>query len=81
MVKEIGSGVNDTRPKLLKWLSDPTVGQIVVEHKDRLTRFGFNSIEPWLAMQARKIETVASNAIKQRHQATPSSWQRTGRKT
>ena len=63
VVKEIGSGVNDTRPKLLKWLTDPTVGQIVVEHKDRLTRFGFNYIEQLLAMQGRKIETVASNAI------------------
>ena len=73
VVQEIGSGVNDTLSKLLKWLSDPTVGQIVVEPKDRLTRFGFNSSEQWLAMQGRKIETVASNAIKQRHQATPSS--------
>ena len=49
VVKEIGSGVNDTRPQLLKLLTDPTVGQIVVEHKDRLTRFGFNYIQPWLA--------------------------------
>jgi len=55
VVKEIGSGVNDTRPKLLKLLIDPTVGQIVVEHKDRLTRFGFNYIEPLLAMPGRKI--------------------------
>jgi len=58
VVKEIGSGVNDTRPKLLKLLTDPTVGQIVVEHKDRLTRFGFNYIEPLLAMQGRKIEVI-----------------------
>jgi putative resolvase len=58
VVKEIGSGVNDTRPKLLKLLTDPTVGQIVVEHKDRLTRFGFNSIEQLLAMQGRKIEVI-----------------------
>jgi len=56
MVKEISSGVNDTRPKLLKLLSDPAVGLIVVEHKDRLTRFGFNYIEQLLAMQDRKIE-------------------------
>jgi putative resolvase len=41
VVQEIGSGVNDPRPKRLKWLTDPTVGQMVVEHKDRLTRFGF----------------------------------------
>jgi len=39
--KEIGSGVNDTRPKLLTLLTDPTLTLIVVEHKDRLTRFGF----------------------------------------
>ena len=58
VVKEIGSGVNDTRPKLLKLLTDPTVGQIVVEPKDRLTRFGFNYIEQLLAMQGRKIEVI-----------------------
>jgi putative resolvase len=58
VVKEIGSGVNDTRPKLLKLLTDPTIGQIVVEHKDRLTRFGFNYIEQLLVMQGRKIEVI-----------------------
>lgn len=58
VVQEIGSGVNDTRPKLLKLLTDPTVGQIVVEHKDRLTCFGFNTIEQLLAMQGRKIEVI-----------------------
>jgi len=57
-VKEIGSGVNDTRPKLLKLLTDPTIGQNVVEHKDRLTRFGFNYIEQLLVMQGRKIEVI-----------------------
>jgi putative resolvase len=58
VVKEIGSGVNDTRPKLLKLLRDPTITLIVVEHKDRLTRFGFNYIEQLLAMQGRKIEVI-----------------------
>jgi putative resolvase len=45
VVKEIGSGVNDTRPKLLKLLTNPTITLMVVEHKERLTRFGFNYIE------------------------------------
>jgi putative resolvase len=58
VVKEIGSGVNDTRPKLVKLLTDPTVGQIVVEHKDRLTRFGYNYIEQLLEMQGRTIEVI-----------------------
>lgn len=44
VVKECGSGVNDKRPKLLSILTDPSVTRIVVEHKDRLTRFGFNYI-------------------------------------
>jgi len=57
-VKEIGSGINDSRPKLLKVLTDPTLTLIVVEHKDRLTRFGFNDIEQLLAMQGRRIEVI-----------------------
>lgn len=43
-IEEIGSGVNDGRKKLLKILSDGRATRIVVEHKDRLTRFGFNYI-------------------------------------
>ena len=58
VVKEIGSGVNDERPKLLKLLTNPEVGVIVVEHKDRLTRFGFHYIEALLGMQHRRIEVV-----------------------
>ena len=31
---------------------------IMVEHKDRLTRLGFNYIEQLLAMQGRQIEVI-----------------------
>lgn len=58
VVKEIGSGVNDQRPKLIKLLADQSVKRIVVEHKDRLTRFGFNYIETLLKAQNRQIEVV-----------------------
>jgi putative resolvase len=58
VVKEISSGVNDPRPKLLKLLTGPTTGLTVVEHKDRLARFGFNDMEQLLAMQDRKIEVI-----------------------
>ena len=45
--KEVASGMNDKRPKLTKLLnSNPQ--HIVVEHKDRLTRFGFNYFEIFL---------------------------------
>ncbi len=58
VVKEVGSGINDGRKKLLALLADPTVTIIVVEHKDRLTRFGFKYIETLLAVQGRSIEVV-----------------------
>jgi predicted site-specific integrase-resolvase len=41
VVKEIASGANDRRPKLLAWLKDTPVTGIVVEQRDRLTRCGF----------------------------------------
>src|SRR2546429_5071270 len=44
LVKEVGSGVNDSRPKLLSLLRDPMITRLVVEQKDRLTRFGFRYI-------------------------------------
>ena len=44
-VSEIGSGLNDGRKKLLKLLDNQNVSTIIVEHQDRLTRFGFNYID------------------------------------
>ena len=58
ITKEVGSGINDTRRELLRLLTDATVTVIVVEHKDRLARLGFNYIEQLLAMQGRRIEVV-----------------------
>jgi predicted site-specific integrase-resolvase len=58
VVKEIGSGLNDQRPKLLRLLSDPEIGLIVVEHKDRLTRFGFSYIEALMHQRGGKIEVI-----------------------
>jgi putative resolvase len=64
VVNDIGSGGNDTRPKRLKRWTDPALTLMaacaprsgVVEHQDRLTRFGFNAIESLSKMQARRIE-------------------------
>ena len=58
VVKEIASGVNDDRPKFLSLLKDTSITRIVVEHKDRLTRFGFRSLETLLEAQGRQIEVV-----------------------
>jgi putative resolvase len=58
VVKEIGSGVNDSRPKLLGLLEDVNTTVIVVEHKDRLSRFGVRYIETLLRVQGRRLEIV-----------------------
>jgi predicted site-specific integrase-resolvase len=58
VVKEVGSGINDSRPKLLALLEDQGITLIVVEHQDRLTRFGFRYLETLLRGQGRSIEVV-----------------------
>lgn len=58
VVKEVGSGIDDARPKLLALLADAGISLIVVEHKDRLTRFGFRYLDTLLANQGRAIEVV-----------------------
>src|SRR5271157_3943526 len=58
VVKEIASGINDSRPKLVTLLKDTSITRIVVEHKDRLTRFGFNYIETLFEIAGRTIEVV-----------------------
>ena len=45
VIKECASGLNDHRPKLQKILKTKLATRIVVEHKDRLTRFGFEYIK------------------------------------
>lgn len=58
VVKAVGSGVNDSRPRFLRLLADPSIGVIVVEHQDRATRFGFRYLETLLEQQGRRIEVV-----------------------
>lgn len=58
IVREIASGVNDSRPKLLSLLKDTSITRVVVEHRDRLTRFGFHYIDTLFSVQGRVIEVV-----------------------
>lgn len=63
-IKEVGSGLNGKRTKLLTILKDPNVRTIVVEHKDRLVRFGFEYMEALLAASGRKIIVVDETEMK-----------------
>ena len=58
VVTETGSGMNDKRRKLNRLLADPTVGTIVVEHRDRLARMNSGLIESALKAQGRRLIVV-----------------------
>ena len=58
VVKEVGSGLNDERKKLESLLLNSDIDVIVVEHKDRLARFGLNYIQKLLQLNNRSIEVV-----------------------
>jgi putative resolvase len=51
VVREVGSGMTGRRPKLRRVLSDPTATTVVVEHRDRLARFGVEHLEAVLTAQ------------------------------
>lgn len=65
VIKEVGSGLNDSRPKLMELFEGKrNIQRIVVEHKDRLTRFGFNYL---LALaKARGIEIIVADKTENR---------------
>ena len=63
-VCEIGSGLNGRRPKLMKLLADQQYIAIVVEHRDRLMRFGIEYVEAALKAQGRKIVVIDESEMK-----------------
>ncbi|QUH00783.1 IS607 family transposase [Saccharopolyspora erythraea] len=63
-VTEVGSGLDGSRAKLRKLLSDPAVARIVVEHRDRLARFGVEDLEAALAATGRVIVVLNAGEVK-----------------
>jgi putative resolvase len=57
-VSELASGLNESRPKFLKLLTDASIGVIVIEHRVRATRFGYTYIEQLMQMQERRLEVI-----------------------
>lgn len=62
-VSEIGSGLNGRRPKLLKLLRDCAIKVIVVEHRDRLMRFGSEYVEAALASEGRRLVIMDNEEV------------------
>ncbi len=64
VVREIGSGLNGHRRAMIKILRNPLINTIIVEHRDRLMRFGIEYIEAALAAQGRKLIVVDPEEMK-----------------
>ena len=57
VVKELGSGVNDNRRLVFKLLQENDYDLVVCEHKDRLSRVGFNYLNE-SSLNSKLIETL-----------------------
>ena len=64
VVAEVGSGLNGHRKGLMAVLRSPEYGAIVVEHRDRLARFGSEYIEASLAATGRRPVIVDPEEVK-----------------
>lgn len=72
-VKEVGSGMNGHRKGMLRLLRNPEARTILVEHRDRLMRFGFEYVEAALAAQGRTLmviepEELADDIVRDLHE-------------
>ena len=63
VVAEVGSGLCAKRPLLARLLADASVTRIVVEHRDRLARFGVEHLGAALSAQGRQILVVDAGEV------------------
>lgn len=66
IIKDVGSGMNDNRSgfvKLTNLIIKQKVNMVVVEHKDRLTRFQFNFIKKMFESYGCKVVVVEGEDV------------------
>lgn len=63
VVTDVGSALIGHRRKFLALLRDPTVGRIVVEHRDRFCRFGSEYVEAALSAQGCELVVVDTSEV------------------
>jgi putative resolvase len=63
VVSEVGSGLDGKRPKLARLLRDSSVSVIVVEHRDRLARFGIEHLSAALEANGRRIVVIDDTEV------------------
>ena len=55
--------MNAKRKRLDSVLSDKSVTTIIVEHRDRLMRFGFEAVESALSAQGRRVVVIDDSEL------------------
>lgn len=71
ILKDVGSGLSDTRvnlQKLLKLVTGKLISKVIIEHKDRLTRFQFNLFEFFFQSYGVEIIVVEQKADKEENE-------------
>jgi len=63
VITEVGSVLNGHRRKFLGILRDPTIGAIIVEHRDRFCRFGAEYVEAALDAQGPRLIVVDPSEV------------------
>ena len=63
IVSEVASGLNDRRPNLRRLPSDPRVGSILVEQRDRLARFGVGLVDAMLRARGGRLLVVEDKEV------------------
>ena len=72
-MSEIGSGLNYNRKQFNKLLEDIELGQIskvIIAHKDRLVRFGFEWFESFAKRHGTKIEVMNQESLSPEEEMT-----------
>ena len=60
---EVGSGMNGSRAKVRRLLSDPVVTVVVVEHRDRLGRMNTELVEAALSAHNRRLVVLDNSEV------------------
>lgn len=66
IIKDVGSGLSDTRNgfiRLTNLVIEKKVSKIIIEHKDRLTRFQYNFIEKMFKSYSVEIIHIENNDV------------------
>lgn len=68
LYKDIGSGLNENRKqfrKLMYRLPDPDVARVIVEYKDRVSRYGFGTFEAYCSSLGVEVEVLQQAEAKE----------------